>query len=208
MVFGLPSKTQKRDLSTGDTKRTKLLKWFCNFNRKADFRIPDMDKSMQDNSPIPIREIYRGYAPPIDATNVTLRLLRSVPEKYLKGLGCVVLTNQSGLSRKYRVGKVWRKNKKMLKTDIGGLYHPRRQTEPPWIELYVDRMFESFRRALYGYRSCETSRWALFSTTSWGTTFIARFGRNTERKKRPQIIGPRNFFKTTCARLIGFCCRF
>jgi len=45
------------------------------------------------------------------------------------------------------VGKVWRRDKKISKDKIAGLYHPRWQGEPPWIELYVDRIFLSARRA-------------------------------------------------------------
>lgn len=68
------------------------------------------------------------------------QLLDTVPEKYLKGLDCIVLTNEAGLSRRDRVGRVWSRKRKFDKSRILGRYHPRTRTSQPYIELRVDKI--------------------------------------------------------------------
>jgi hypothetical protein len=87
-----------------------------------------------------INEAYRDYTPPINATALVNELLRTVPQKYLTGLDCIVLTNESGLSRKDRVGRVWSRKRKVDKSRVLGRYHGSSRNQSPYIELRVDKI--------------------------------------------------------------------
>jgi len=60
--------------------------------------------ALSDTHTIEVKEAYRNYIPPLDALAIVQELVRTVPDEYLTGLDCVVLTNTAGLSRKDRVG--------------------------------------------------------------------------------------------------------
>jgi hypothetical protein len=92
---------------------------------------------------INVQEAYREYQPPFDFKSTVERLLATVPEKYLIGLDCVVLVNQSGLPRRDRVGKTWSRKRKVDKLRILGRYHPRWHNSLPYIELRVDKILLS-----------------------------------------------------------------
>lgn len=96
---------------------------------------------------ISINEAYRDYEPPFDVTSVVRSLLAPVPDIYLRGLGCVVLTNESSLPRKDRVGKVWARKRKFNKALVRSRYHPAWAGEPPWIEIRVDKTIEAWSDA-------------------------------------------------------------
>jgi hypothetical protein len=98
-------------------------------------------------SEILIREAYRQYTPPVKAAAIVYKLLRTVPQKYLKGLDCVVLTNQTALSRKDRVGKVWSRGRKFDKSRSLGRYHPGSHSSLPYIELRVDKIVNVLKEA-------------------------------------------------------------
>jgi hypothetical protein len=95
---------------------------------------------MKPNSPVLIREAYRAYVPPGYVLQTVAKLLRSTPGKYLVGLDCVVLTNLAGQPRRYRIGKLPRRGTKISRDHVAGLYHPAWQGNPPWIELYIDKI--------------------------------------------------------------------
>jgi hypothetical protein len=94
-------------------------------------------------------EAYRDYRPPFDATKLVSKLLASVPTKYLKGLDCVVLTNELGLPRKDRTGKIWSRKRKIARSRVLGLYHRQSRDSLPYIELRVDRIAADLRRATF-----------------------------------------------------------
>jgi len=100
--------------------------------------------TLPETGEIRINEAYRNYTPPVNASAVVHKLLSSVPSKYLRGLTCVVLTNDSALSRRDRKGKVWSRKRKFDKSRILGFYHgaTRRGDSTPWIELRVDKIIE------------------------------------------------------------------
>jgi hypothetical protein len=100
---------------------------------------------MKLNSPVPIREAYRGYTPPAYVLRTVTQLLRSTPNKYLAGLDCVVLTNFAGQPRRKRVGKLSQRGRKVRRDQVAGLYHPTWQGNPPWIELYIDKIIHVSR---------------------------------------------------------------
>ena len=89
---------------------------------------------------IAIREFYNDYRPPKYAIRTVRKLIRTVPEKYLQGLDCVVLTNQSGMPRKHRLGKVTSRKRSYPRSNVIGLYHPAHNGEKAWIELFVDKL--------------------------------------------------------------------
>lgn len=72
-------------------------------------------------------------------------LLDSVPEKYLHGLGSVILTNESAFPRRDRRGKIKSRKRKHDKSRILGRYHPRWGGEKPYIELRVDKILTYLR---------------------------------------------------------------
>ena len=95
---------------------------------------------MTANNEVRINEAYSDYTPRIDAPKVIRRLLRRVPEKYTRGLDCVVLTNFSAQSHRTRIGKLTSRGRRVSKSRVRGLYHSQWQGRPAWIELYVDRI--------------------------------------------------------------------
>ena len=98
---------------------------------------------MLPETEIRINEACKHYTPPVNASAIVRKLLRTVPEKYLKGLDCVVLTNQIALSRKDGVGKVWSRKLRVAKSRVRGLYHYASRTSLPYIELRVDKIIAS-----------------------------------------------------------------
>lgn len=89
---------------------------------------------------VEIREFYNDFVPPRYVHKLVARLLSAVPEKYLRGLDCVVLTNQSGMPRRYRLGKVTSRKRRVRQSGILGRYHHAHRGKPPWIELFVDNL--------------------------------------------------------------------
>jgi hypothetical protein len=87
-----------------------------------------------------IREFYNDFVPPRYVRKLVSRLVSSVPQEYLRGLDCIVLTNQSGLSRRGRLGKVTSRNRRVPQNRVLGRYHHANHSQPAWIELYVDKL--------------------------------------------------------------------
>ena len=88
--------------------------------------------------------MYNGFTPPFDAAKAIRRLLQHLPEKYTRGLDCVVLTSTSALSRRDRIGKVTSRGRRISQSHVCGRYHPQRSGHPAWIELYLDRILENW----------------------------------------------------------------
>ena len=105
---------------------------------------------MPPDNHIRIIEAYRNYTPPVNAPAIVRRLLRTVPEKYLKGLDCVILTNEVALSRKDRKGKVWSRRRRVSKSHALARYHYSSRNSLPYIEVRVDKIVAA------------TERWGLF----------------------------------------------
>lgn len=101
---------------------------------------------MSTGSEVPIREFYQGYKPPLNLVAVVKRLLSRIPEKYVRGLDCVVVTNLSGQSRRNRLGKTASRGRRVSQSRVLGRYHPRWRGQPPWIELYADQILSRFPR--------------------------------------------------------------
>ena len=95
--------------------------------------------------PVDIRiiEAYSDFQPSFNAKKVVYKLLSTVPGKYLQGLDCVVLLNESGLPRRDRVGKVRSRRRKLARSRIRGLYHPEFHGRLAYIELRIDKICAS-----------------------------------------------------------------
>ncbi len=91
-----------------------------------------------------IVESYTGYNPPIDVHAAIKTLISYVPEKYLRRLDRIVLTNASGFSRKRRRQKNWRRRRKIRTAEALGSYHYAWKGEQPWIEILVDNTLEGY----------------------------------------------------------------
>jgi hypothetical protein len=89
----------------------------------------------------PVREVYREYSPPLDVRKPAERILASVPSRHLAGLSAVVLTNAKALSYRRRRQQTRAGSRKVPVSLAIGLYHPADESEPAWIELFVDRLY-------------------------------------------------------------------
>lgn len=101
---------------------------------------------MPEREAVEIKEAYRDYKPPVPAKKIVRELLELIPEKYLVGLDCVVLSNFSGQPRRKRLGRTTTRGRKVARSQTAGLYHPKWKGQPPWIELYVDQIVRPFPR--------------------------------------------------------------
>jgi hypothetical protein len=87
-----------------------------------------------------IREFYNDFIAPGYVRRLVANLISSVPKKYLQGLDCIVLTNQSGHPRRYRLGKVTSRKRRVPQSGVLGRYHHAHHGKPAWIELFVDNL--------------------------------------------------------------------
>jgi len=97
---------------------------------------------------IAVQESYRNWVPPVKVSRAVTRLLQSVPEKFVAGLGSVVLTNASGLNHSDRRNKTQSAGRKVRIADAGGLYHHAWRGQPAWIELFIDNIFDGYPKAM------------------------------------------------------------
>lgn len=92
---------------------------------------------------VEIRESYRAYAAPEWVRRTVDRLLSSIAEQHLNGLGTIVLTDSAAIGR----GKTQRVGgRKYERKDCLGFYHARQRGEPAWIELVVDKVVAGLPR--------------------------------------------------------------
>jgi len=106
---------------------------------------PEVFSTPVSNTQVEVKERYRDYTTPIDASAVVRQLLQTVPDKYLKGLDCVLLTNEASLSRRDRVGRVWSRKRKYNKSLVLGRYHGGSRSSRPYIELRVDKIIRGLK---------------------------------------------------------------
>ncbi len=107
--------------------------------------------STDTNAPVrpTVTASFSGYDPPFNVVPIVLRMLDSVPEKYLSGLGEVALTNASGLPRKLR-RKATKSRGRRVKINLArGLYHQEWHGNPAWIEIFVDNTLKGWERGIW-----------------------------------------------------------
>jgi hypothetical protein len=135
--------------------------------------------TVSDSLEVRINEAYRDYQPRFDARKLIHKLLSTVPGKYLGGLDCVVLTNEANLSRRDRVGKVWSRRRKRLKTDILGRYYPGTPSRRPYIELRVDKIVTGVTRSVM--------RIPLLREIAFGNVLFHEIGHHIHYTLRPEF---------------------
>src|SRR5436309_14036664 len=86
---------------------------------------------------IQVHERSEGNGAPKWMSSTVERLLESVPEDLLGGLGSVALTTSASIGRgkTHRVG-----GRKYYRSDCRGFYHAGARGELAWIELVTDNM--------------------------------------------------------------------
>ena len=89
---------------------------------------------------VTIIEAYKDYNAPIDATATTQTLIDNIPQKFLAGLGHIVITNRSGLTRRELRKKIKSRKRKIRMDAVRGVYHGRTSKKPAWIEIYIDQI--------------------------------------------------------------------
>jgi hypothetical protein len=91
---------------------------------------------------VKVVENFRGYEPSVRVVASVGRLIESVPEEYLHGLGAIVLTNRSALNHRRRRSKTRSRGKRVAIDRTAGFYHQAWQGEPAWIEIFLDGALE------------------------------------------------------------------
>ena len=127
---------------------------------------------------VSIREFYNDFAPPRYVRHLVSRLLFSVPSKYTVGVDAVVLTNQSGAPRRWRLGKVTSRGRRFPQDRVRGRYHHAYKGSPAWIELYVDKLVAG----LSSYRFVPLVRTAIF-----GKVLFHEIGHHVHTTIRPEF---------------------
>jgi len=136
-----------------------------------------MDNSKK--SCIDIREEYKNYAPPINATAVIQELINHIPEKYLTGLNHIFLTNFSGQPGKRRHEKIKSRKRKVKVSDSYGMYHsnPKGQANKAWIEIFADNILNECPKELL--------KNPFFSDLIFAKTLYHEIGHHIHRTMRP-----------------------
>lgn len=94
---------------------------------------------------VEIRHNYKNYEPPRWVEKSVRRLLKSLSEEHLLGIGAIVLTDSAsvGKGKTNRVG-----GRKYKRNKCFGFYNPAWRGEPAWIQLIVDNIVRSGPRML------------------------------------------------------------
>lgn len=130
-------------------------------------------------SEIPIYEQYEDYEPPLNVKRAIERMLSVVPEKYLVGLGSIVLTSEKALTGKRARRMTWSRGKKVSAARALGLYHPRWRSSPAWIELHIDSIFYKYPRLLLKLK--------MFRELQLGSTFFHELGHHIHAQHQPDF---------------------
>src|ERR1044072_63461 len=91
-------------------------------------------ESVGSEGGVKVVEFYKDYSPPFNACKAVRRLLEYVPEKYLKGLRVVTLTNSQG-TRSMRKGRTRWRGQRVRRAACNGFYGAGQLT------LIIDNIF-------------------------------------------------------------------
>lgn len=122
---------------------------------------------------------FSGYEPPFDLVPIVRRMLESVPEHFLFGLGAIVLINSSALTGKRRRGVFKSRRGKVRAVEARGLYHPAFSGSRAWIELFVDN-------TLRGWENGWWLRIALLRESKVGDVLFHELGHHIHFTHRPE----------------------
>lgn len=133
----------------------------------------------KSKSGIEIREEYRDYSPPMDATAVIRELIDHIQGKYLTGLKYISLTNFLGQPQKRHREKVKSRKRKIKIANSYGMYHgnPKGQIKKAWIEILVDNILNECPPELL--------KNPFFSDLVLGKTLYHEVGHHIHRTMRP-----------------------
>jgi hypothetical protein len=146
-------------------------------------------------SEIRICEAYQHYTPPVNAAAIVHKLLSTVPSTCLKGLDCVILTNEVALSRKDRVGRVWSRRRKFDKSRVLGRYHPGSRSSLPHIQLRVDKIVAGLKGT--------SLHIPLFREIVFGQVLFHELGHHVHHAIRPEYSEKEDVADTWAKRFIG-----
>lgn len=144
-------------------------------------------------------ESYINYEPPFPVAPIIHDLLKCVPEKYLTGLDCIVLTNASGQPRHERRKKVPSRNHKTTLIDALGFYQPAPHGQKPYIELYVDNILANWRPPK---GILERAARCYFSHSRFAKVLYHELGHHIHETKRPEHREPENVAETYTRQLM------
>jgi hypothetical protein len=105
-------------------------------------------------------------------------MLGTIPEKYLIGLGSVVLTNERALTGLCARSMTWSQGKKVSAAKARGLYHGAWRGDLAWIELRIDSIFPTYPLRL---------RVALIREIQLGGVFFHELGHHIHAQHRPEF---------------------
>lgn len=108
--------------------------------REAEMTAVDDSGTRSRRNGPEIVEYYRDYIPPAQVKNIVQNLLKGVPKPYLSGLGTVVLTNRSALTRDQKRQRVWSRNRKGRLVDARGAYYRATAKSPATVWLIIDNI--------------------------------------------------------------------
>jgi hypothetical protein len=151
---------------------------------------------MPSENEIKINEAYRNYTPPVNASMIVRKLLSTVPDKYLQGLDCVVLTNEVALSRRDRVGRAWSRGRKFDKSRVFGRYHQSSRNSLPYIELRVDKIVAGLKAGPFLIRNTSFLRDLVF-----GHVLFHELGHHIHHAIRPEHTEKEDLADTWAGRL-------
>lgn len=150
---------------------------------------------MPPKSEVRICEAYKHYTPPVDALAIVHKLLSTVPDKYLRGLDCVILTNVAALSRKDRVGRAWSRGRKFDKSRALGFYQHGSRNSLPHIQLRVDKIVAGLKGVYLHI--------PLFRDIAFGRVLFHELGHHVHHTIRPEYNEKEDVADTWGKRFIG-----
>jgi hypothetical protein len=124
-------------------------------------------------------ECYSDYSPPFDVKAIVVRMLESVPSKYLLGLDEVVLTNSGNLPRARRRAVTKSRKKKVRIVRALGLYHAAWRGSSAWIEIFVDNILATRRGWWF--------RWQFLREGLIGDVLFHEIGHHIHATARPEF---------------------
>jgi hypothetical protein len=140
----------------------------------------------------PIKEFYQRYEPPVDAAEIVRRLLTRVHDKYVRGLGYVVVTNLSGQPRRDRLGKTTSRGRRVPNLGFLAVITRSGKASHRGSNYMSIRYFEASRVGPFGFRLYGMSRLEILFTTNLAIMFTCSFGLSSGRKRTLRTTGERN----------------
>ena len=131
---------------------------------------------------------------------IVCRLLHAVPDKYLRGLDCIVLTNAAGVSRRDREGSLRSRDRKISKSSVRGLYHHGSSRNPPYIELRVDKIISDLNGK---FLNIPLVRIPLVRELAFGHVLYHELGHHIHHEIRPEYAEKEDVADDWARKLIG-----